>query len=88
MKKKKCRGNRKIQRYRRQLYAQGLDSEVVAKLVAKKLHLQQQQQEQQNHEETLEGYNVENMEVYIPLDRVCFDFFHVLIYKMHTIFFT
>jgi hypothetical protein len=33
MKTKKCRGNRKKQRYRRQLYNQGLDSVTVEKLV-------------------------------------------------------
>ncbi|CAF4557491.1 unnamed protein product [Rotaria sp. Silwood2] len=43
-KKKKCRGNRKKQRYRRQLYKQGFDSHTVEKRVQEKFHPQQQQQ--------------------------------------------
>ena len=62
-KKTKCRGNRKIQRYRRQLYAKGLDSKTVNELVEERLHYQQQQQE-------VGETSISNMEVYIPLDRV------------------
>jgi len=50
IKKKKCRGNRKKQRYRRQLYAKGLNSEEVGKLVEEKFGaLQPSKQQQQNH---------------------------------------
>ncbi|CAF3454204.1 unnamed protein product [Rotaria sp. Silwood2] len=44
-KKKKCRGNRKKQRYRRQLYNQGFDSDTVAKFVQEKFHPQLQQEQ-------------------------------------------
>ncbi|CAM2729173.1 unnamed protein product [Rotaria socialis] len=46
-KKKKCRGDRKRQRYRRQLYNQGLDSTIVEKLIQEKFPSQVQQPQQQ-----------------------------------------
>jgi SOS response regulatory protein OraA/RecX len=72
-KRKKCRGNRKKQRYRRQLYDQGLSSEEVEKLVEEKFpsDIQQQQQLQVHKEMTpTEQYNTQKIQVYIPLDRV------------------
>ena len=69
MKKKKCRGNRKKQRYRRQLYNQGLDSVAVEKLVKEKFPSETQQQH--DDDETLEESDVQNIEAYIPLNRVC-----------------
>ena len=68
-KKKKCRVNRKKQRYRRQLYNQGLDSVTVEKLVAEKFESETQQQE---NDETLEESDIQNIEAYIPLNRVCY----------------
>ncbi|CAF1349932.1 unnamed protein product [Adineta steineri] len=74
-KKKKCRGNRKIQRYRRQLYGQGLDSETVNKLVEERLHISQQQQQQHQQQQdqgatSSKKDTSQNLTVYIPLDRV------------------
>ena len=76
-KKKKCHGNRKKQRYRRQLYDQGLTTEQVDKLVEEKFSSQIQQQQQQlqlqvQQDMTPDQYNTQNIQVYIPLDRVCF----------------
>lgn len=48
-KKKKCRGNRKKQRYRRQLYAKGFNSEEVDKLVGEKFSTLQLPEQQQNY---------------------------------------
>ncbi|CAF1518239.1 unnamed protein product [Rotaria sordida] len=67
MKKKKCRGNRKRQRYRRQLYNQGFDSDTVAKLVEEKFHPQVQQQ---NDKEVMEEYDLKNIEVSMSLNQV------------------
>ncbi|CAF3394550.1 unnamed protein product [Rotaria socialis] len=47
MKKKKCRGDRKRQRYRRQLYNQGLGSTIVEKLIQEKFPSQIQESQQQ-----------------------------------------
>ena len=47
VKKKKCRGQRKKQRYRRQLYARGLDTLSVDKLVEEEFSSQLHPQEQQ-----------------------------------------
>ncbi len=80
-KKKKCRGNRKKQRYRRQLYAQGLDSVTVETLIQEKFSSQLQQQQQQQPDENDANDNDEeatilqrpdmlNYNVYIPLNRV------------------
>ncbi|CAF1535561.1 unnamed protein product, partial [Adineta steineri] len=71
-KKKKCRGNRKIQRYRRQLYGQGLDSDTVNKLVEERLHVSEQQQQQQQDQAATSSKTdtTQNLKVYIPLDRV------------------
>jgi hypothetical protein len=69
--RQKCRGNRKKQRYRRQLYDQGLNSQRVDKLVEEKFPSQiQQRQLQNNKQSTQEKYNTQNLQVYIPLDRV------------------
>ena len=70
-KKKKCRGNRQRQRYRRQLYNQGFDSDTVAKLVEQKFHPQVQQQKD---EETFEEYDLQNIEMSVTLNQVCFCF--------------
>ena len=69
VKKKKCRGNRRRQRYRRQLYNQGFDSDTVAKLVGEKFHPQVQQQKD---EETFEEHDLQNIEMSITLNQVCF----------------
>ncbi|CAF3937208.1 unnamed protein product [Adineta steineri] len=70
-KKKKCRGNRKIQRYRKQLYAQGLDSETVNKLIEEKLHNSEQPQRQQNHEAiSSKTDTTQNLKSNIPLNRL------------------
>lgn len=75
-KKKKCRGNRKRQRYRRQLYNQGLNKNEVNELVEKKFpsHIlqqpQQQQQQQQDNGMIFEKHNLQNKEVSIPFNRV------------------
>jgi hypothetical protein len=66
--KKKCRGDRKKQRYRRQLYDQGKTSEEVEKLVQEKFPSQVQQQQQQVNQETLQKYGIE--QICIPLHRV------------------
>jgi hypothetical protein len=68
-KKKKCRGDRKMQRLRRQLYAKGLDSVEVAKLVEEK-------RQQQDNEEPPATHVTQNLQVYIPLDRVYLQFSH------------
>jgi hypothetical protein len=69
--KKKCRGDRKRQRYRRQLYSQGLDSTTVDKLVEEKLSSQVHSQQQFNNaaDESQES-DIRNIDVFIPLDRV------------------
>ncbi|CAF1569781.1 unnamed protein product, partial [Rotaria sordida] len=60
--RKKCRGNRKKQRYRRQLYNQGFDSEAVAKLVEEKFNPQLQQE---TNTETVEERDSHNIQVSI-----------------------
>ncbi|CAF1532339.1 unnamed protein product [Rotaria sordida] len=60
--RKKCRGNRKKQRYRRQLYNQGFDSEAVAKLVEEKFNPQVQQE---TNTETVEERDSHNIQVSI-----------------------
>jgi hypothetical protein len=62
VKKKKCHGQRKKQRYRRQLYAQGLSSATVNRLVDERFSSTAPSQES----DTLD-FNPS-----IPLDRVCF----------------
>ena len=72
------------QRYRRQLYGQGLDSEEVEKLVEEKFRIprqpeqpqqhqeqQQQQQQQRNDQETFNEDDIGNIEGYVRLDQVC-----------------
>ena len=74
-KKKKCRGNRKKQRYRRQLYNQGLDSETVNKLVNQRFlgQVQQQQRQSQSEQQTIsQKYSTQDLQVYIPLERVAY----------------
>ena len=66
MRKKKCRGNRKRQRYRRQLYNQGFDSDTVAKLVEEKFHPQVRQQK--------DKHDLKNIEISLALNQVCFCF--------------
>ena len=71
-KNKKCRGNRKKQRYRRQLHKQGLDSETVNKLVNQRFLGQVQQQQQQSHSEQQmisQRYSTQDLQVFIPLER-------------------
>jgi hypothetical protein len=65
--KRKSRGNRKLQRYRRRLRAQGLGPDAIAELVDQKLH----------SEEIIP----DDMEVYIPLDRVIFFCFQNINYQ-------
>jgi len=76
VKKKKCRGNRRRQRYRRQLYNQGLDSATVEKRIQEQFHsqVQQRQQQQQRDKLIFEKSDRQNIEVSIPLDRVGFFF--------------
>ena len=71
--KKKCRGNRKKQRYRRQLYARGLNTEEVEKLIKERFDPTHPQNEQlqQNMDTAMAEPDVHNIEVYIPLERVC-----------------
>ena len=83
--KKKCRGDRKRQRYRRQFYAQGLDSVTVERLVKEKMaSLIQQQQEQPTSRPTDRATNQEsvsrNLNVVIPLIRVSHRCCHVDVY--------
>lgn len=76
MKKKKCRGNRKRQRYRRQLYNQGLDETEVNELVEKKFSSQQLHQPQRHKDKTAsKRHDLQNIEVSIPLVRVSFHIF-------------
>ena len=63
--KKKCRGDRRRQRYRRQFYAQGLDSTTVEKLVKDKLASQVKQQRE------AQEVNSSDIDVLIRRDRVC-----------------
>jgi hypothetical protein len=62
--KKKSRGNRKLQRYRRRLRAQGLEPDAIVELVNQKSHSQEDLQ--------IQEVIPNDMEVYIPLDRVIF----------------
>ena len=62
VKKKKCHGQRKKQRYRRQLYAQGLSSSTVSRLVEERFSSTVPSQE-------LDKLNFNGC---IPLDRVGF----------------
>ena len=62
--KRKSRGNRKLQRYRRRLRAQGLEPDAVVQLVNQKLHSEDDIQ--------IQDAIPDEMEVYIPLDRVIF----------------
>lgn len=73
-KKKKCRGNPKRQRYRRQLYKQGLDSASVERRIQEKFP--KEVQARQQHQATLTESNRHNIKVFIPLDRVGFFFFN------------
>ncbi|CAF5023052.1 unnamed protein product [Rotaria sp. Silwood1] len=70
MKKKKCRGDRKRQRYRRQLYNKGLDSTTVEKLIKEKFPSQGQQPQQQRDKMTFKNRDRQNIEVSLPLDRI------------------
>ena len=62
--KRKSRGNRKLQRYRRRLRAQGLGPDAIVELVNQKLHSEEDIQ--------IQEVIPDEMEVYIPLDRVIF----------------
>ena len=62
--KGKSRGNRKLQRYRRRLRAQGLGPDAIVALVNQKLHSEEDIQ--------IQEVIPDEMEVYIPLDRVIF----------------
>ncbi|CAF1491381.1 unnamed protein product [Rotaria sordida] len=64
--KKKCRGDRKKQRYRRQLHNQGLNSATVAKLVEKKFPSAVQQKE---NKKTLKEHDLKNIEVSISSNQ-------------------
>lgn len=66
--KKKCRGDRKRQRFRRQLYRQGLDSDTIKRKEEEKFGLQSPITEQSRRPDKQPA--VENIEVYIPLNRV------------------
>ncbi|CAF3866507.1 unnamed protein product [Rotaria sp. Silwood1] len=66
--KKKCRGDRKRQRYRRQLHNKGLDPAEVAKLVEEKFPSEIQQQQQEN-KKTLEEHDLKNIEVSISSNQ-------------------
>ncbi|CAF3822040.1 unnamed protein product [Rotaria sp. Silwood1] len=65
--KKKCRGNRKKQRYRRQLYNQGFDSDTVAKLVQEKFHPQLQQDEDV---QLVEKHDLKNGQATSPINNI------------------
>ena len=67
VKKKKCHGQRKKQRYRRQLYAQGLSSATVNRLVEERFSSTAPRQE----------LDKLNFNACIPLDRVGFFRIHV-----------
>ena len=72
-KKTKCRGDRKAQRYRRQLYDRGLSYEQVEKLAKEKFpsHIHQQQRLQDFKEMTrTDQYNTQKNPVCIPLHQV------------------
>ena len=66
VKKKKCHHQRKKQRYRRQLYTRGLDTLTIGKLVKEKLSSQAPQDDTASIQEP----DMQNIKVYIPLDRV------------------
>lgn len=68
-KKKKCRGNRKKQRYRRQLFNQGLDSETVTELVDKRFDSQVQNG---INKITFEENHTGNGHSLFDLSQVCF----------------
>ena len=71
--KKKCRGDRRRQRYRRQFYAQGLDPVTVERLVKEKMTAQVQQRQgpvQGTDRTTSQEPFSRNLRVSIPLDRV------------------
>ncbi|CAF3215804.1 unnamed protein product [Rotaria socialis] len=67
-KKKKCRGDRKRQRFRRQLYRQGLDSDTIKRKEEEKFGLQStvEAQPQRTDKQPI----IEDIEVYIPLNRI------------------
>ncbi|CAF5225584.1 unnamed protein product, partial [Rotaria magnacalcarata] len=67
IKKKKCRGDRKRQRFRRQLYRQGLDSDTIKRKEEEKFGLQSSITEQSRRPDQQPA--IENIEVYIPLNR-------------------
>ena len=73
MNKKKCRGDRKRQRYRRQLYNQGLDSTTVDKLIEEKFSSQaHSEQRLYNDAAKSQESDIRNIDVFIPLDRVSY----------------
>ena len=67
--KKKCRGDRKRQRFRRQLYRQGLDSDTIKRKEEGKFGLQSSSVREQSRRTDKQPL-IENIEVYIPLNRV------------------
>ena len=69
--KKKCPGDRRRQRYRRQLYIQGLDATTVDKLVEEKFFSQAHSQQQlYNAAMKRQESDTRNIDVFTPLDRV------------------
>lgn len=68
--KKKCRGNRKKQRYRRQLYLKGLETDAVEKLVQEKFDNRTDELPEGDQSGISTEYRTEELEVYIPLNRV------------------
>lgn len=71
-KKKKCRGNRQKQRYRRQLYNKGLDTEQVTALVNERFSNRPESRtiELQDDQSSSTIYSDRDLQVYIPLERV------------------
>lgn len=70
--KKKCRGNRQKQRYRRQLYNKGLNTEQVTALVNERFNsrLEPATLESQTDQSPSKTYPDRDLQVYIPLERV------------------
>ncbi|CAF5142962.1 unnamed protein product, partial [Rotaria magnacalcarata] len=69
IKKKKCRGDRKRQRFRRQLYRQGLDSDTVKRKEEEKFGSQSSSMREESRRTDKQSV-IENIEVYIPLNRI------------------
>ncbi|CAF5017380.1 unnamed protein product, partial [Rotaria socialis] len=69
IKKKKCRGDRKRQRFRRQLYRQGLDSDTVKRKEEEKFGSQLSSMREESRRTDKQPV-IENIEVYIPLNRI------------------